>query len=265
MRATALAATAVLLTLGSCSYGTQEDQRPYRPPGIAHKALPESGRDLYMRDCAWCHGNEGGGTSRGPDLVSETNGPALNHFVLSTGRMPLDDPDQSSTRREPVYSDDEIDAIVEFARSFEAPGPEIPDVDPEADLVAGGLLYQENCAACHSTTGIGGALMPGSGDDAIAAQSNGIAPSLAESSALETAEAIRTGPGTMPVFGEETLDDEEMSAIVRHVTYLQDPSDRGGAPVGRVGPVVEGAIGWIVGLGALLIFIRWVGTRRGEL
>jgi hypothetical protein len=35
--------------------------------------------------------------------------------------------------------------------------------------------------------------------------------------------------------------------------------------VGRVGPVIEGAIGWIVGLGLLVIFVRWIGTKRGEL
>ena len=33
---------------------------------------------------------------------------------------------------------------------------------------------------------------------------------------------------------------------------------------GVIGPVVEGAVGWLVGLGLLLLVIRWIGTKAGE-
>jgi ubiquinol-cytochrome c reductase cytochrome c subunit len=192
----------------------------------------------------------------------------MNHFMLTSGRMPIDHPRQRATRRDTAYSEEQIDAIVEFMRTFDAPGPEIPEVELEGELTEGLVLYQENCAACHSTTGIGGALTPGREPDAegvLARRTSLVAPGLHESSATEIAEATRVGPGTMPVFAEETLDDHDLSAIVRYVRYLQDPADPGGAPVGRVGPVIEGGIGWILGLGVLVIFIRWIGTKRGEL
>lgn len=258
---------ALPILLSGCS-GDDPSGRPYRPPGIAEVGRPEDGRDLYLRDCAWCHGDRGEGTENGPDVTVGTNGEAMNHFMLTTGRMPIDHPRARSVRREPSYSEEQIAGIVEFMETFDAPGPEIPEVELEGDLTEGLTLYQENCAACHSTTGIGGALTPGSEPDtegALATRTSLVAPGLHDSTPTEIAEAMRVGPGTMPVYAEETLPDDELSAITRYVVYLQDPQDPGGAPIGRVGPVLEGAIGWILGIGVLVIFIRWIGTKRGEL
>jgi ubiquinol-cytochrome c reductase cytochrome c subunit len=123
------------------------------------------------------------------------------------------------------------------------------EIDPEL-VPEGSELYQDNCAACHGTAGAGAALTSGV-----------VAPDLYASSALETVEAIRIGPGTMPVFGPETLDDEQVDAIAGYVRYLDDPADRGGAPLGRVGPVTEGMVGWLIGLGSLVIAIRLIGTK----
>jgi ubiquinol-cytochrome c reductase cytochrome c subunit len=66
------------------------------------------------------------------------------------------------------------------------------------------------------------------------------------------------------VFGEGVFTDEEVDAIVRYVVYLQNPDDRGGLAIGRIGPVAEGAVGWIVGLGAMVVLVRWIGTKTGE-
>jgi ubiquinol-cytochrome c reductase cytochrome c subunit len=258
---------ALPLALAFCG-GDEESERPYRPPGIANASRPDDGREFYLRDCAWCHGDQGSGTERGPELITGTNGPALNHFMLTTGRMPIGYPSQRVRRHDPSYTDEQIDEIVDFMRTFDADGPEIPSIELEGDLTHGLALYQENCAACHSTTGIGGALTPsvrGDSGEGLTASSSLVAPGLEDSTPVEVAEAIRTGPGTMPVFAEQTIPEADVSAIVRYVEYLQDPADPGGAPVGRVGPVVEGAIGWILGLGLLVLFVRWVGTKRGEL
>ena len=73
-----------------------------------------------------------------------------------------------------------------------------------------------------------------------------------------------TGPGTMPVFGNETFSDEEIDSVVRYVVYLQQPDNRGGAPVGGIGPVAEGAVAWTLGIGLLLGVARLLGTRSGK-
>ncbi len=258
--ALALSLALLVVALSSCSY-VDRDLDPYRPP--LADAAEGDGKTLYARDCAWCHGADGRGTERGPDLRSGTNGPALTHFVLSTGRMPLDDPQERSKRRPPVYDPEEVAAIVDHVKSFDPPGPDIPEVDDEIGATPHGLeLYQEHCAACHAPTGVGAAITSGREGDRF--PSSIIAPNLAESTRLQTAEAVRTGPGTMPVFGARVLDDQDVDAIVGYVDYLQDPEDRGGAPVGRIGPVAEGAVGWLVGIVALLALIRWMGTRTGE-
>ena len=71
------------------------------------------------------------------------------------------------------------------------------------------------------------------------------------------------GPGSMPVFGADVFSREEVDSIVRYVVDLQDARDPGGAPMGHIGPVAEGAVG-IVGLAALVLLVRWIGTRAGE-
>ena len=90
------------------------------------------------------------------------------------------------------------------------------------------------------------------------------APPILESTPQQVAEAIRTGPGAMPVFGEGFISDEELGLVVSYVQYLPRPKDEGGAPIGRIGPVVEGAVGWLVGIVLLLLFTRWIGTKMGE-
>ena len=252
-----------LLVLFACSYA-DDDRNP------SHQATTfigdsRDGERLYLGDCAWCHGDDGRGTERAPDLVSGTNGPALTHFVLSTGRMPISDPDERSLGAEPAYDDEQIEAIIGFIETFSPAGPEIPELDlDEADLGEGLELYQGNCASCHATTGIGGALTTSERGAGDGIDPGIIAPDLFRATPQEIAEAIRAGPGTMPVFSEGTFDDEQLSSLVAYTAGLDEIADRGGLPLGRVGPVTEGAVGWIVGLVLLLVFARWIGTRAGQ-
>jgi ubiquinol-cytochrome c reductase cytochrome c subunit len=140
-----------------------------------------------------------------------------------------------------------VDYVVELAGGG---GPGIPDVRPDAgDLAAGGETFRLQCAACHAWSGEGGALLQRE------------APSTHPASALEIAEAVRAGPGTMPAFGRAAVDERELQSLVRYVQYLDRPDDRGGAPLWHLGPLAEGAIAVFVGLGLLVIAVRWIGTR----
>ena len=247
-----------------CGYGGRP--KPYRPPGIKDSAA-RSGLELYQRDCAFCHGAEGEGTDDGPTLVAERNGPALTDFMLRTGRMPIDAPLDAIERRPARYTDEEIDAIVEHVAAFGGEGPDIPRVDARrGDTSLGMMLYQDNCAACHSTSGIGGTLTEGRQRDVagdVARRGASVVPSVLSSSPTEIAEAMRTGPGAMPVFAEETLDNDDVDAIVAYVATLQRSDvDRGGAAIGRIGPVAEGAVALFAGLLALIVFTRWIGEKQ---
>jgi len=207
----------------------------------------EAGRSLFVTGCSSCHGLDGGGTQRGPDLTHA--GAASADFYLSTGRMPLADPGDQPVRARPAYSRGDIDRLVAYVASL-GKGPPIPVLAQRGGLAEGNELYTQNCAACHSSAGAGGAL--GVSIDA---------PPLWRATDLQVAEALRTGPGAMPVFGPETLDDEQVASIVRYVSYLRKPDDRGGNPLGHIGPVPEGFVAWVIGLGCMLAVAYWIGTR----
>ena len=219
--------------------------------GQSTQADPARGQDLYITGCSSCHGVDAEGTRRGPSLQGV--GAASVDFYLSTGRMPLESSGQrQAVRKPPAYDRQQIDDIVAYVTSRAPGGPGIPEVDiDEADLVEGGELYRANCAACHGAAGIGGALAKGR-----------VAPPLRPADPLEIAEAIRIGPGFMPNFGPETFDDEQVRDIAAYVEHLDHANDPGGGNLGRVGPIPEGFVGWLVGLGVLLIAAYWIGERE---
>jgi ubiquinol-cytochrome c reductase cytochrome c subunit len=270
--------TAALFLLASvvlvgCGY-LQREAGPYRPPvyygapQTAEGAGPvDPGEHLYLRDCAYCHGDDGRGTARGPDLTSGTNGAALTDFVLRTGRMPVEVPVDQMRPGAPVYDEKEISAIVDYVdKTFQPPGPDVPVIHPErGELGVGQQMYAEHCASCHSATGIGGAMLIQAGEEIPGPARGIVIPDFKRSDARAIAESVRTGPGSMPVFGERAISEHELDSLVRYVEYLKNPADEGGAPIGRVGPVVEGAVGWLLGLGTLMLFIRWIGTKAGEI
>jgi ubiquinol-cytochrome c reductase cytochrome c subunit len=129
-------------------------------------------------------------------------------------------------------------------------GPAVPDVDlTSASLADGGEKFRLACAACHQVAGQGGALRYGE------------APSLLRSSPVVVVEAMRTGPGTMPVFGTDAFDDRAAAGIAAYVQYLRHPDDRGGEPLWHFGPLAEGMAAFLAVVllcGALAV----IGERR---
>jgi len=218
------------------------------------QAALDEGRELYETGCSSCHGPEGqgvvapDGSARGPSL--ESSGEAAAFYYLSTGRMPLANSEEQPQRKEPAYDEDEIAALVAYVGSL-GDGPAVPDVDTSgADLALGGELYRANCQACHSASGSGGALSYGRA-----------APRLSDATPTEVGAAVRVGPGQMPVFGPETISDEELDDLAAYVEYLRSPEDPGGLPIGRTGPIPEGFVAWLIGMVALLALVAWIGTR----
>jgi ubiquinol-cytochrome c reductase cytochrome c subunit len=129
------------------------------PAPVAQASPTDAGRILYMRDCAFCHGSRGEGSGVAPPLQGV--GAEAADFYLSTGRMPVATPINDPPRRPPAYDRQQIAELVAFVASL-GPGPPVPRMNPGAgDLAEGALLYEVNCAACHSSAGIGGALTQG--------------------------------------------------------------------------------------------------------
>ena len=251
-------AAASLALCASC--GLYRTGPPQFRPGIPPPAANATGEQIFQRDCAWCHGSAGQGTANAPALRGST-GKADVDFMLRTGRMPLSDPHEQMLHRPAAYPEKQIKAVDDYVASLGAKGPDVPKVRTSEALRPKGLaLYQSNCAACHSSTGIGGALVPGK-TEVQGRVSSIAAPALTQATPLEVAEAIRTGPGAMPSYNSGALSDSDVNAIASYVEYIKHPKDRGGASISRVGPVAEGAVAW-GGLVLLLFFARWIGTRE---
>lgn len=209
------------------------------------------GSELFATGCSSCHGLRAEGTARGPSLLGV--GAASVDFWVSTGRMPLKTSgDRQAVRKPPEYNREEIDDLIAYVTSLRPGGPSIPELDlAAADVVEGGELFRANCAACHGAVGIGGAL-------ASARQ----APALRSATAVQVGEAVRIGPGAMPSFGPDTFSHDQLEAVVRYVELLDHPDDRGGSGLGHAGPIPEGFVGWLAGLGVLLLACYWIGDRE---
>jgi ubiquinol-cytochrome c reductase cytochrome c subunit len=166
--------------------------------------------------------------------------------------MPLDQPADQALRRRPVLSPAEIRDITAYLVAISPPnsGVQIPSVNPTlGSLSVGQMVYESNCAPCHGTTAIGGAVGPLS------------APNLHRATATQIGEAVRIGPGTMPRFDAASLTDRQLDALVRYVLYLDHPEDRGGLSLSRAGPLVEGFVAILVGLGVIVVITRFIGAR----
>jgi ubiquinol-cytochrome c reductase cytochrome c subunit len=220
-----------------------------RPRLADDPELVEAGRDLFVAGCSSCHGLEGEGTENGPRIADA--GEAAADFQLRTGRMPAAEPDGQQPEKDPAYDDDEIQALVAYVGSL-GDGPLIPDVDPSrGDLSRGGELWRSNCAACHNASGIGGALSYG--DEA---------PSVRDTGPVQVGEAMRTGPGQMPVFARDSFSAQDLDDIARYVEHLSEPDRRGGLSLGGVGPVTEGFVAVLFALGGIVLALRWITARK---
>jgi ubiquinol-cytochrome c reductase cytochrome c subunit len=223
---------------------------PRATHSFAQGATPaQAGRVLYEERCATCHGEQGGGTGIGPPIAGL--GPAWYDFMLSTGRMPVDRPAAQATRKRPAFDRADIDELIAYLVALPpGAGTPVPRVDPQlGDVARGQQVFELNCAACHSTSGNGGAVGPE------------VAPSLHVATPTQIGEAVRIGPGTMPVFDQQAIDSDDLNSLTRYVLYLRDPNDRGGAGLNHAGPIIEGFVAIVIGLGALVLVTRFIGAR----
>jgi quinol---cytochrome-c reductase cytochrome c subunit len=222
----------------------------FRPaPGRAQTPSERLGRQLYEASCSTCHGLSAEGTANGPSLREV--GAASVDFFLSSGRMPLANPGDQPVRSQPKFAPDEIEAIVAYVETIGPGGEPIPSVDPAAgSLSEGAQVFLDNCAACHGAGATGDSIGGGQ-----------IAPSLSEPTALEIAEAVRTGPGQMPPFNARNVSQRQLNSTVRYLLWLREDGGGGGLQLGRVGAVAEGLVAGVIGLGLLLIAIRLTGTK----
>lgn len=216
----------------------------------ASSPLVAQGRALFQSSCAACHGADAQGIyGRAPSLHGV--GALAADFYLQTGRMPLPSSHAQPLRTRPAFPQSKIRALVAYVASFG--GPTIPVVRPrKGSLSQGQQLFGIYCAGCHTIQGQGGIV------------TGAVAPSLNQATPTQVGEAVRIGPYVMPRFGERELSASQIDSLARYVRSVQHPANLGGWGIGRIGPIPEGMVAWLLAAASLLLIARLLGQRGSD-
>jgi ubiquinol-cytochrome c reductase cytochrome c subunit len=246
-------ATALLVLLGLVITGAAYAAVLPGSASAAESATQDvsAGRKLFLANCSTCHGINAEGRNEAPSLIGV--GAAAVDFQVGTGRMPLAQSGQQAPQAPVRLTDQEISDLAGYIASL-APGPAIPDataIDPATGNASrGSMIFRTNCAMCHGAAGKGGALTRGK-----------YAPNLTGTTSKHIYEAMETGPQSMPVFNNQTIDPQAKRDVIAYLDTINKTPNPGGLSLGRIGPVSEGLVAWLVGITALIGFAVWLGAK----
>ena len=232
-----------------------------RTGGTAQASAPaasqsdiNTGQGLFEATCSSCHGLDAQGTTQGPSLIGA--GAAAVDFQMSTGRMPAKEVDAENESKPTTFTAQQIYQIADYIASLGG-GPAIPDAQQVAtagaDTALGEQLFSANCAQCHGFAGAGGALTYGKD-----------APALTAATPTQIYEAMLTGPEAMPVFSDGAISPSAKRDIIAYITETRVEPNPGGFSLGRTGPVTEGLVIFLGGMGFLVIIALWITAKRRD-
>lgn len=207
-----------------------------------------AGRALYATSCISCHGaNLEGVKDRGPSIIGI--GSAATYFQVSTGRMPAMSQQAQIPQKPPKFTDEQSRQLAAYVQS-NGGGNELPEGNlRDGNIAEGGELFRLNCASCHNFAGKGAPLSAGAYAPAINATDEQIYA------------VMLSGAQNMPTFSDNQLTPAQKRSIVSYIQTLEASGDPGGAAIGRAGPVPEGLVIFIVGIGGLMGVILWIGAK----
>lgn len=226
----------------------------FTPGGVAQGAPTgagdvQAGKALFDTSCITCHGlNAQGVPGRGPSLIGV--GSAAVEFQVSTGRMPAARQEAQDEAKQPVFDSTQAQQIGAYIESLGG-GPRVPDTLPTGgNASSGGDLFRVNCSSCHSFGAGGGALSSGK-----------FAPTLSNADPRIIYAAMLSGPQNMPVFGDNQLTPQEKTDIIAYIQSLNTEGNPGGLGIGRLGPVAEGLVIFLVGMVVLIFATLWIAGK----
>jgi mono/diheme cytochrome c family protein len=233
-RVCAGAASALLF---ACAYGD--------PGSNAKDGAAPSGRAVYDRDCAICHGSDGRGDGpAAPRLAVAARDFTTGRYKFrstGSGQPPTDDDLRRSIVRglrgtamvpQNHLSDAEVDAVVAYIKAFSpvfaatpAPHPLAMPRRPDGvpDLARGKHIYHEaGCHGCHGETGAGDGVVAKDLSQAPANLTR--RPLKGGSDAADILRAVVTGLDGTPMPSYHLLyDDGDMWALAYYVESLGGP------------------------------------------
>lgn len=192
-------------------------------PAACHKKKvdPEvaTGRELYMRMCAVCHGDAGEGYRADqaprlaqPDWLASASD-ALLRDVIVDGRAGSTMSAWGSSRGGPL-DPTQVNALIRFMRTWQDGASATLDEAPlRGDAAHGDPIFRARCAECHGERGIGGSSLRIGNADFLRSASDGY-----------IRYAISRGrPGTkMPAFAA-TLSAGDIDSVVAALRDFRSP------------------------------------------
>jgi len=192
----------------------------------------EIGQEVYTKNCALCHGDFGEGgpnPARQGDIIApistseylKTRDDSTLRAIIAQGQPNFGMSPFGSAFGGPL-SDEEIDAVVAYLRSWEENPPvELPPEIAAIPLAFSGTeIYRELCAQCHGPEGEGG-----------------VGPSLndarykTDSAEAELFQSINAGHAATAMIGwGEILTADQIQQLVNFIRTLQPE----GAPTGPI-------------------------------
>ena len=212
-----------------------------------------AGKALFDATCSSCHGFGAiGKAGVAPSLIGA--GAAAVDFQMSTGRMPAKEAGAENESKPTLFTSQQIYEIASYVASLGG-GPPIPDAAQVstvgANTALGEELFSANCAQCHNAGLSGGALTYGKD-----------APPLTQATATQIYEAMLTGPEAMPVFSDGAISPQAKRDIIAYIIDTRTETDPGGLSLGRLGPVTEGLVIFLGGMGFLVLIAMWLTAKR---
>jgi cytochrome c oxidase cbb3-type subunit III len=215
----------VFLSVGGC-HKTKVD------PAVA------TGRELYTRMCAVCHGDAGEGyrADRAPRLAQpDWLASASDSFlrdVIVDGRARSTMSAWGNSRGGPLNAA-QVNAVISFMRTWQQGASATLDESPlRGDAALGGPIFGWRCAGCHGAHGVGGSSLRIGNADFLRSASNGY-----------VRYAIARGrPGTkMPAFAT-TLTATEIDSVVAALRGPPPPPPLPVLPPAKLPPLPLGAV-----------------------
>ena len=176
---------------------------------------------------------------RGPSLIGV--GQAAAYFQVSTGRMPADANGAQMPRKQPVFTDEQIDALGAFIQS-NGGGPSRsrrqPADDAErrqgrravpAELRLLPQLHRSRAAPCPRAS---------------------TRPASTRPPTRRSTRAMLSGPENMPKFSRRPADPGREEGDHRFIQNNKATIAPGGYDLGGFGPAPEGLVAFLVGMGA---------------
>ena len=214
----------------------------------------DGGQTLYEPTAQSCHG-VGGVGAQGPELLN-VGLPRRWTSSFRPGACRSASPDGSSrSRTSPTSTRAQIADIVAYVNALDVgprdAGAGIPPWSRRLQhgdgqcptLSEGNQLFMLNCAQCHDASGRRRDAQP---------RLRGAEPPPGHAGTDRRGRS-GSGLGRCPISVPGELSNQQVSAIADYVSYISHTLVQGGLGIANFGPVPEGFVGIIFGLGALLV------------